>query len=136
MISGSIICKRLIVYLVVAMLTSSTLINGIITKDITDEFDYSDYEEFIIRHKSDKVVMPIYSADMALITAELLLYQEYGEMVEELKPFEVYYNTEHDVWLVEGPYVDWSQPVLYLGLSGSCLIEGKTGKVIAMWISK
>ena len=100
----------------------------------TETFDYSSYEQRIIKHKSDLEVEPILDYEDAIEKAEQLWLQAFYDDCTELdfhRPFMAFYNTEYDLWLIRD---DWlANP--HFGCA-YCVIEGSTGKVIAIWYEK
>lgn len=125
------ICTCILLTMVISfsMITEAQTAESI---NIIETFDYAFYEEDIIKHKSDLEVEPIVNYEDAIEKAEQLLLQAYSWMeLDWHKPFIAFYNTEYDLWLIRD---DWlANP--HIGCV-YCVIEGSTGRAIAIWYEK
>lgn len=94
-------------------------------------FTLADYQDYINKFPSEKNVGNVTESKDVKKKAEKIWLDIYGESITKKKPYEVYFDSKSQVWLVKGtlPY-NWYGGVPYI------LIEAKTGKVLAVWHDK
>lgn len=108
----------------------------IIQKNKVDSFNLSDYKKYINSYYYNNNVIkfrldPITSSENLKMQAEAIWIKSLGEeIVQNRKPFAVFYDSENDAWLVEG-----TLPPNYMG-GGPHLIVLSDGEVLAAWIDK
>lgn len=94
-------------------------------------FDIEDYNKYIERFPSEKVFGPISDAKLAKEKAESLWIEIYGDSIKSKKPYNVAFDEESQVWLVQG-----SLPINHHGGVPHILIRKSDGKVLAVWHDK
>lgn len=116
----------------VVMLTGGILIMAIRrnSPDIKS-FDVSAYQYFIENFSSEENLGIIFDAKDATIKAEKIWIKIYGKDVKEEKPYQIFYDAENEVWLIQGSL----RPNMMGGVA-NILIENNTGKVLAVWHDK
>ena len=73
----------------------------------------------------------------ARIKAELALSEVYGSKnMKEQRPFLAYYDEKSDVWLVVGQMPFPCRIILCVGGTAHIVLDGATGKVLAIWHDK
>lgn len=95
------------------------------------EFKLSDYQSFLDKFSSDKVVGNIDNTEIAKAQAEKVWIEIYGNNIKEKRPYEVLFDNENQVWLVQGRLPknrDGGVPYI--------LIQKSDGKVLAVWHDK
>ncbi len=113
-----------------------------------ETFDFSEYEDTVVRFKRDKTVKPITNRGNAVKKAKTLLKEVYGDifgddMDESGEHWgewytgtvcKTYYDPKRDVWMVEAvPQFDTPPNWGVLHGSHYCFIEGETGKVLGIY---
>ena len=96
-----------------------------------DEFNLSDYDIYLEEFTRDIVLGEIKSESIAVIKAEDIFKEVYGESIENKKPYIVSDDKEHDAWYIEGTLPDY-----YVGGVPNIIIRGEDGKVLALWHTK
>lgn len=96
-----------------------------------DAFDVSDYNYYIMHFPSEENLGNVSSTDELLEKVEAIWIEEYGEEVKNEKPYQLLYDEKNDVWLVQG-----TLPLNMMGGVANILVEGNTGKVLAIWHDK
>ena len=94
-------------------------------------FEFNDYQSYIDEFPSEDNVGNITDAKDAIKKAEKIWIILFGERIKKEKPYQVFYDKKNDVWLVMGS--------LRFNLKGgvaNILIEGESGKVLAVWHDK
>ncbi len=94
-------------------------------------FEVSGNQKHIDNFSSEETVGSISGAKDALAKAELIWIKTFGEQVKKEKPYQVSYDVEKEVWLIQG-----SMPPGVKGGVANILIENRTGKVLAVWHDK
>lgn len=93
--------------------------------DVT-AFSLDDFREEMEWHSSDIVLGEVSNAKEAKSTALKVLKDEYGFDVFFRFPYRVYFDEQHQTWLVRGSY--------FFQESGPCILISKSdGKVLAVW---
>lgn len=117
---------------IVVMLIGVILIMAVQRNSLSiKSFDVSDYQYFIENFSSEENLGNISNAEDAVIKAENVWLKIYGEHVKREKPYQVFYDAENEVWLIQGSL----RPNMMGGVS-NILIENDTGKVLAVWHDK
>ena len=101
-----------------------------------ETFDYSLYEDEIARFQSSMIVDPIGSSQDAIRAAIRLWHQEFGDTVDQWRPYKAYYDAEHDAWMVKRKPPEVPEGMIILYRNCYCFIEGSTGKVLALFLQK
>ena len=94
-------------------------------------FDVNDYQYYIDNFSSEDNVGSISDAADAAKKAEKIWVETYGKQVKKEKPYQVFYDENNDIWLIQGTLRANS-----VGGVANFLAEGKTGKVLAVWHDK
>ena len=69
--------------------------------------------------------------------AEIVLSSVYGKKeIKGQKPFLLFYNEQYNAWLVEGQMPFPCRIIMCFGGTAKIVIEGATGKVLAIWHEK
>ena len=102
------------------------------TENEIHSFDLTKYRSELENFKSDKYVDKYSNADDVKAEAEKIWVEIYGNDIIEQKPYEVSFDEDNNVWLVNGVFHEKyaSGGVAYI------LIEKNTGKVLAVWHTK
>ena len=95
-------------------------------------FELNEYQWVIDTFPSEKNVGSITDANDAIQKAQVIWIEIYGEDVKEQKPYQVSYDDQNAVWLVEGTLKGRRQK----GGVAKILIEGQSGDVLAVWHEK
>lgn len=95
------------------------------------KFKLEDYNTFIGKFPSGKVLGATESAQAAKEKAEVVWVEIYGESVKDEKPYEVLFDEGNQVWLVQG-----SLPKDMDGGVACILIKKSDGKVLGVWHGK
>lgn len=95
------------------------------------KFKLEDYNTFIGKFSSGKVLGATESAQTAKEKAEVFWVEIYGESVKDEKPYEVLFDEENQVWLVGG-----GLPKDMDGGVACILIKKSDGKVLGVWHGK
>ena len=94
-------------------------------------FSVDDYQYYIDKFPSSEVVGSITSAKDATKKAETIWLRVYGKDVLSKKPYQVFFDSANEVWMVQGrlpPFMDGGVPYI--------LIDGASGNVLAVWHDK
>lgn len=94
-------------------------------------FEVSDYQNCIDNFSSEETVGSISGAKDAVAKAEIIWVKTFGARVKKEKPYQVSYDAEKEVWLIQG-----SLPSGVEGGVANILIENRTGNVLAVWHDK
>ena len=94
-------------------------------------FDVDDYQEFIDTFPSNECLGKLSGKTDAVKKAEIILVKIYGKQVKKERPYQIFYDEEAGVWLVQG-----SLPSNMKGGVANIIIENDTGKVLAVWHEK
>ena len=96
-----------------------------------EPFDISDYADYIGLGSAGESVGKIRDVKDAAKKAEKILVKKYGVFVMLQKPYEIYFDSEAGMWLIQGAF----RPNQVGGVV-NIIIENDTGRVIAIWIDK
>ena len=96
------------------------------TKNLHQIFKY-----YIDNFSSEDDVGSITDAADAIKKAEKIWIEAYGKQVKKEKPYQVFYDENSGIWLVQGTLRANS-----VGGVANFLADGKTGKVLAVWHEK
>ncbi len=89
-------------------------------------FSLDDFREEMEWHSSDIVLGEISSAKEAKSMALKVLKDEYGFVAYLRFPYRVYFDEQHQTWLVRGSF--------FFQESGPCILISKSdGRVLAVW---
>ena len=94
-------------------------------------FEFNDYQYYVDSFPSDENVGNIVDAKDAIKKAEKIWIKLYGESIKKEKPYQVFYDEDNGIWLIQG--------TLRSNMKGgvaNILIQNKTGKVLAVWHEK
>lgn len=94
-------------------------------------FVVSDYQYYIESFPSEENLGSISNAKDAAIKAETIWIKTYGKCVKKEKPYQIFYDAQNEVWLIQG-----SLRSNMMGGVANILIENDTGKVLAVWHEK
>ena len=101
------------------------------TESKVEKFNVSDYSRYIDQFPSDKVLGPINSAKIAKEKAEVIWIELYGEEVKQKKPYSVFFDEIHGIWMIQGSLTEnWIGGVPYI------IIQKSDGKILAVWHEK
>ena len=95
------------------------------------EFEFNDYQYYVDSFPSEENVGNIIDAKDAIKKAEKIWIKLYGESIKKEKPYQVFYDEDNGIWLIQG--------TLRSNMKGgvaNILIQNKTGKVLAVWHEK
>lgn len=96
-----------------------------------NNFEVSDYQYYIDNFSSEENVGSIIDSKDAIKKAELIWIKLYGESIKKEKPYQLFYDSKNEIWLIQG--------TLRTNVKGgvaNILIENSTGKVLAVWHDK
>lgn len=94
-------------------------------------FEFNDYQYYVDSFPSEENVGNIVDAKDAIKKAEKIWIKLYGESIKKEKPYQVFYDEDNGIWLIQG--------TLRSNMKGgvaNILIQNKTGKVLAVWHEK
>ena len=94
-------------------------------------FEFNDYQYYVDSFPSEENVGNIIDAKDAIKKAEKIWIKLYGESIKKEKPYQVFYDEDNGIWLIQG--------TLRSNMKGgvaNILIQNKTGKVLAVWQEK
>ena len=94
-------------------------------------FEFNDYQYYVNSFPSEENVGNIIDAKDAIKKAEKIWIKLYGESIKKEKPYQVFYDEDNGIWLIQG--------TLRSNMKGgvaNILIQSKTGKVLAVWHEK
>ena len=94
-------------------------------------FEFNDYQYYVDSFPSEENVGNIIDAKDAIKKAEKIWIKIYGESIKKEKPYQVFYDEDNGIWLIQG--------TLRSNMKGgvaNILIQNKTGKVLAVWHEK
>ena len=94
-------------------------------------FEFNDYQYYIDNFPSEENVGNIIDAKDAIKKAEKIWIKLYGESIKKEKPYQVFYDENNGIWLVQG--------TLRSNMKGgvaNILVDNDTGKVLAIWHDK
>lgn len=95
-----------------------------------ENFRLYGYQYYIDKFPSDHVLSGVDNVEDVQKNAEILWTEIYGEGIKKKKPYQVFWDAENGVWLVQGTLHATQGGVPYM------LIEKQTGKVLAIWHTK
>ena len=94
-------------------------------------FEFNDYQYYVDSFPSEENVGNIIDAKDAIKKAEKIWIKLYGESIKKEKPYQVFYDENNGIWLVQG--------TLRSNMKGgvaNILIQNETGKILAVWHNK
>ena len=94
-------------------------------------FEFNDYQYYVDSFPSEENVGNTIDAKDAIKKAEKIWNKLYGESIKKEKPYQVFYDEDNGIWLIQG--------TLRSNMKGgvaNILIQNKTGKVLAVWHEK
>lgn len=100
-----------------------------------------DYQEYIEKFSSKKILGreeelgEIKDFKKAKKSAEKVWVEVYGKEILKKRPYKVFFDSENDVWLVQGALYDRKGRIVNGGVP-YFLVEKKTGRVLAIWHDK
>jgi len=98
---------------------------------VINTFEASEYEDYIKSFPSEEILGSISDEKDLLEKVEVILIENYGERIKNEKPYRVSYDKVNGIWLVQGTLHPNE-----MGGVANILVEGNTGKVLAMWHGK
>lgn len=93
-------------------------------------FSLSDFQFFLDNFSFDRTVESISDEEKAIVEAEKLWMEIYGEKIYGKKPYVAFYDCETDTWLIKGTLPDG-----YMGGVPYAIIQSD-GNVLAVWHDK
>lgn len=126
--------KYILIVFAAAVLAAGIFVILILNKGRALEvkaFDTGDYQYYIDNFSSEDDVGSITDAADAIKKAEKIWIEAYGKQVKKEKPYQVFYDENSGIWLVQGTLRANS-----VGGVANFLADGKTGKVLAVWHEK
>lgn len=96
-----------------------------------ESFNVSEYSEEIRKFGSVENVGEVPNSSKAKIVAETLWVKTYGEDIKRMRPYKVLFDSNNEVWLVQG-----TLPKNKLGGVPNILIQKRDGRVLAIWHTK
>ena len=94
-------------------------------------FESNDYQYYVDNFPSEENVGNIIDAKDAIKKAEKIWIKLYGESMKKEKPYQVFYDENTGIWLVQGTLRSDM-----MGGVANILIQNETGKVLAVWHDK
>ena len=94
-------------------------------------FEFNDYQYYVDSFPSEENVGNIIDAKDAIKKAEKIWIKIYGESIKKEKPYQVFYDENTGIWLVQGTLRSDM-----MGGVANILIQNETGKVLAVWHDK
>ena len=94
-------------------------------------FDVSEYQYYINNYSSEESLGFISDEKDLLKKVEVIWIKKYGERIKNEKPYQVFYDEENGIWLVQGTLRS-----NMMGGVANILVENDTGKVLAVWHDK
>ena len=94
-------------------------------------FESNDYQYYVDNFPSEENVGNIIDAKDAIKKAEKIWIKLYGESMKKEKPYQVFYDENTGIWLVQGTLRSDMK-----GGVANILIQNETGKVLAVWHDK
>ena len=119
------------IVLIIALVGGGVYMIFLKKTETVDSFKLTDYSDFIERFPSEKILGSIDSAQTVKEKAETIWLDIYGNSVKDKKPYNVFFDEQNQVWLVQGTLqknCDGGVPHI--------LIQKSDGKVLAVWHSK
>ena len=125
--------KRIVLFVLIIVI----LIGGVCMIIIQNKtpnvkaFEFNDYQYYIDNFPSEENVGNIIDAKDAIKKAEKIWIKLYGESIKKEKPYQVFYDENNGIWLVQG--------TLRSNMKGgvaNILIQNETGKIVAVWHDK
>lgn len=119
------------------ILISTVLIGGLVLAIISGNtfdikaFDVNEYQYYIEHFPSNENIGSISDTKELLKKVENIWIECYGESIKREKPYQLFYDKKSDTWLVKGTL----RPNLVGGVA-NIIIEGNSGKVLAIWHDK
>ena len=94
-------------------------------------FNLSEYLYFIDNFSSEDCLGSIFDSKELLKKVESIWIKKFGERVKAEKPYQIFYDEQNGVWLVQG-----TLPADMMGGVANIIVENNTGKVLALWHEK
>jgi len=94
-------------------------------------FEVSEYQYYIDNISSEEKLGPISDIKDLLKKVEVIWIKKYGECIRKEKPYQIFYDEENGIWLVQGTLRSNR-----MGGVANILVENGTGKVLAVWHDK
>lgn len=94
-------------------------------------FEVSEYQYYIDNFSSEENLGFISDTKDLLKKVEVIWVKKYGERIKKEKPYQVFYDEQNGIWLVQG-----TLPSHMMGGVANILVENGTGKVLAVWHDK
>ncbi|MBQ7387396.1 MAG: hypothetical protein IJW03_04425 [Clostridia bacterium] len=96
-----------------------------------EPFEVSEYQYYIDNFSSEDNLGKISNSKDLIEKVEAIWIEKYGEQIKNQKPYQVFYDEENGIWLVQG--------TLRFNMTGgvaNILVDNDTGKVLAIWHDK
>lgn len=90
-------------------------------------FDLNDYDSELKAFTSDLVLGKVKDAEDAVKKARSAWYDIYGISSISYWSYEVFYDSQNDVWMICGSHLSTEGGVPY------SILQGNTGAVLAVW---
>lgn len=95
------------------------------------DFEVSDYQYYIENCPSEEIIGSVNDVNILVKSVEEIWVIKYGESVRKQKPYQVLYDEEAEIWLVQGTLSHGK-----MGGVANILVANGTGKVLAIWHEK
>ena len=134
---GSIMAKKKMFLVVAIVILVACIVGGvfmIIIKNKSPQiktFNLSEYQYFIDNFSSEDCLGSIFDSKELLKKVESIWIKKFGERVKAEKPYQIFYDEQNGVWLVQG-----TLPADMMGGVANIIVENNTGKVLALWHEK
>ena len=126
--------KVLFIFLLILFMTFIGGILVVIIKNKSPEiksFEVSEYQYYIDNFSSEDNLGFISDSKELLKKVEVIWIKKYGERIKNEKPYQVFYDEENGIWLVQGTLRS-----NMMGGVANILVDNDTGKVLAVWHDK
>ncbi len=122
----------LIIMILILLICVICIKLNIRNSEYVGSFNLYDYSDYICEFPFDKEFGPVDSASTAKKYAEQIWIEQFGENVLREKPYEVYFDSTSDTWLIKGNeptsfFENNKTGVAYL------IIRKENGAVLAVW---
>lgn len=94
-------------------------------------FCIRDYQYYVENFSSDEKVDNASDIRKLMEEVEMLWKKTYGESVIYKKPYRVFYDSQNDIWLIQG-----SLKSNQMGGVSNILVQRRTGNILAIWHTK
>ena len=109
--------------------------------EIIGEFMLNDYQKELKNFSSNKTIKNVDNLSEMKKEVEDILIDSYGDVARENKPYRVYYDKDNNAWLFTGTYStfvnnNWFESkytYIELGALHYAIVDGQSGKVLAIW---